>query len=46
MITELYNIAEDQSETTNLVAKYSEKVTELVQLMHESRTENMFFKLF
>ena len=46
MVTELYNITEDPSETTNLAAKYPEKVAELIQLMAVSRTENKYFQLF
>lgn len=42
-VTELYNLEEDVSETTNLAAKYPEKVKELEMLMEKSHTETPLF---
>ncbi len=45
-IVELYNLDHDEAEKNNLALKYPEKVSELVLLMQNSRTENSNFKLF
>lgn len=42
-VTELYNLEEDPSETTDLVAKFPEKVKELELLMDKEHTESQEF---
>jgi len=45
-VTELYNLEEDPSETTDLAAKYPEKVKELVTLMDKEHTESQEFPFY
>jgi arylsulfatase A-like enzyme len=45
-IIELYNLKDDIREQNNLASQFPEKVTELVTLMEEGRTENDHFKLY
>jgi arylsulfatase A len=45
-VTELYNLEEDVSETTNLAAKYPEKVKEMELLMEKSHTETQLFPFY
>jgi arylsulfatase A len=45
-VTELYNLDEDVSETTNLAAKYPEKVKEMQLLMEKSHTESSVFPFY
>jgi arylsulfatase A len=44
--TELYNLEEDPSETTNLAIKYPEKLQEMEQLMEKSHTESPLFPFY
>jgi len=45
-VTELYNLDEDPSETTNLASKYPEKAIEMELLMDEARTESELFPFY
>jgi len=45
-VTELYNLEEDPSETTDLAAKYPEKVKELIALMDKEHTESQEFPFY
>ena len=45
-ITELYNLDEDPSETTDLAAKYPEKVAELKAIMDKAHTESNSFPFY
>ncbi len=46
MVTELYHLDNDPTESINLADKYPDKVARLVALMEKSRSENSHFNLF
>ncbi|WP_394351645.1 sulfatase/phosphatase domain-containing protein [Lunatibacter salilacus] len=43
---ELYNLADDPGEQTNLAAQYPERIKEMKALMENSRVPNPIFKLY
>ena len=45
-VTELYNLDEDPSETTNLASSYPEKVKEMELLMDKAHTESELFPFY